>query len=413
MNKKIKIYKSDVWVLLIFVLVCAGIATNIGLGMLAYLDEMFELLMCFLIAIALIKGRYNTTDFKVFSLCALLLAIGLTGNFVFKYQTQFSVIILDILATFKGVIYYLGIKALNYNSNKSKFIIYRTYKIFYLFVLLMLPFAILNQVIDIGMSHEVVFGIKGFSFLASNEGSLSLIFYAIVTSSVCHIAICQTITQKQKIQCFIIMLVWASTLRSRAIAYVLLFVLMVFIFFKKKNFNGRIHIWQIILICLILYLVGQDKIYYYFANDKTARYNLLYYGWFTLKRCFPLGAGFGTYGSAVASKYYSPLYKEYGFNNIYGLAEENSMFANDGLWGELFGQFGFFGTFIFVLIFATIFKSLLKKSKDQYSKFAIIYILFILTIGSIGTKTTMHFVIVPCFIILAFFDNYLQAKKSI
>jgi hypothetical protein len=64
---------------------------------------------------------------------------------------------------------------------------------------------------------------------------------------------------------------------------------------------------------------------------------------------FPLGVGLGRFGGWVSSLYYSPVYYEYGLNNVYGLSEDNPAFIQDAFWPHVLGQLGFVGTGLFLL----------------------------------------------------------------
>lgn len=403
-----KIGKTNLIAFLIVLLTFYGFLQTSGITFLAYLDELVEIILIIIILFYAISNRIDKENYQLLLLCIALIVIGVLGNIIFRYQTSFVLIILDVVATLKGIIYYLGFSLIFKSGKKSERIIELTYRYFMMFLWIMLPFAILNQFFDMGMSHERVFGIKGFSFFASNEGNLSLVFYPILTCLACHIAINKTLHRKTVVAIALVLILCASTLRSRALAYVLLFFFLLLEILIPKHKKRSIGIIKFGLILGIVILSGYDKLIYYFGNTNTARYNLLYYGLVTLKECFPIGAGFGTYGSSVASKYYSPLYTMYGFSNIYGLADDSSMFSNDSLWGELFGQFGFFGTLIFISIFFLMFIRMHKRASDKYEIFAVIYVFMILLIGSIGTKTFFHFVIAPSFMLLALLNNKMR-----
>lgn len=411
MKNGLKLYKSDILVIMTFSLAVASMFMSIGVEVMSYLDEMMELTLCIVIVIAIAKKRYTSNEYIIIFLSSILFSIGILGNVLYKYQTNISQILIDVIATFKGIIYFLGIRGLNINGIRSKRVITRLYNVFLTLVIIIFPFAVINLFFDIGMSHESVYGIRGFTFLYSAEGNFSLIFYVIVTCLVCNIAVKGQFRGKLIGQSIIIMLLWASSLRSRAIGFAILFFVMCYVFIRQKDsVKKRIHIWKLIPIGLLLLWIANDKIVYYFVENKTtARYNLLYYGLVTLKRFFPIGSGFGTYGSAVAADHYSPLYIEYGFERIHGLSFNNRKFANDGLWGEIFGQFGFIGTIIFMLVFYLIFRSVYKQAVSKYDKFAVLYILLIILGGSIGTKTVMHFTITPCFILLGLLSNYFRS----
>jgi hypothetical protein len=65
---------------------------------------------------------------------------------------------------------------------------------------------------------------------------------------------------------------------------------------------------------------------------------------------FPLGAGFGRYGSATAAENYSPEYIARGFPNVWGLGRgvEDGRFLTDTEWPAIIGEGGFLGTIAFV-----------------------------------------------------------------
>lgn len=65
---------------------------------------------------------------------------------------------------------------------------------------------------------------------------------------------------------------------------------------------------------------------------------------------FPLGAGFGRYGSATAAETYSPEYVERGFSEVWGLGRglEDGRFLTDTEWPAIIGESGFLGAIAFV-----------------------------------------------------------------
>ena len=67
---------------------------------------------------------------------------------------------------------------------------------------------------------------------------------------------------------------------------------------------------------------------------------------------FPLGPGFGTFGTDSAAKYYSPLNYQYDLNNIWGLNPDDdtagTTFYSDTFY-PLLAQFGVIGVVLFFL----------------------------------------------------------------
>jgi hypothetical protein len=67
---------------------------------------------------------------------------------------------------------------------------------------------------------------------------------------------------------------------------------------------------------------------------------------------FPLGAGMGRYGSWMSRVEYSPVYREFGLDDVRGLNERNSQYATDTFWPMVLGEFGIFGVVGYVAFLA-------------------------------------------------------------
>ena len=98
-----------------------------------------------------------------------------------------------------------------------------------------------------------------------------------------------------------------------------------------------------------------------------------------MKDYFPIGVGFGKYGSWNARKYYSEYYYKYNMTNVYGLTPDNAFFATDVFWGSIIGETGFIGTILYVFFLIYIFL-LLKKNLNinNHISFYIYFGIFVL-----------------------------------
>ena len=63
---------------------------------------------------------------------------------------------------------------------------------------------------------------------------------------------------------------------------------------------------------------------------------------------FPLGGGFGRYGSWMSRVEYSPLYVEYGLSDVHGLRPSYPQFVTDTFWPQILGELGIFGLLAYV-----------------------------------------------------------------
>ena len=91
---------------------------------------------------------------------------------------------------------------------------------------------------------------------------------------------------------------------------------------------------------------------------------------------FPLGTGFGTFGSTMAAQNYSPLYEQLGYTAYDGMNPMNTAYLSDCFWPEIFAQFGLIGTVLFVgvLVFLMLYsiKTLRKNLLAGFSMLAIL-----------------------------------------
>lgn len=97
-----------------------------------------------------------------------------------------------------------------------------------------------------------------------------------------------------------------------------------------------------------------------------------------MKDYFPLGVGFGKYASWYARIYYSEYYYKYNMDRVYGLEPSNPVFATDTFWPTVFGETGFLGSTIYILLLVYIYSLLLRTIKNNYDYISNIYSLFAL-----------------------------------
>ena len=102
---------------------------------------------------------------------------------------------------------------------------------------------------------------------------------------------------------------------------------------------------------------------YYGEGQVSARSRLAAGGSQIANEYFPLGVGFGRYGSATAADYYSPEYLKLGFDHIRGISNEPGMgkYLNDTQWPALLGETGWLGTIAFVVGAALALRILLMR----------------------------------------------------
>ncbi|MCR5837304.1 MAG: hypothetical protein K6G88_12440 [Lachnospiraceae bacterium] len=373
-----------------------------------YFDEALSVLF-FLYFMMVLSKRLQTSHCTMLIMIVAVVIIGLMGNYTAGVRTDIKPIINDMGNTIKLFLIYLGASSYLYNHLKKEYVVKYIAFVFKGFVGILFVCMLLHFTGIVNFGTDVRFGLNSFQFVNNGAGQLSVMMYAIIMMLTADLKNPGNVAIKKM---FIIMalIVWISTLRSRAFMFVAIYCFVYYTVVIRKG-KFKLNIKNGIVILGILYMFGVEQAESYFANDKTARANLLRYGIRTMKDYFPIGAGFGTYGTDVAAKFYSPLYVKYGFNRIYGLAREYSVFARDSYWPAIMGQFGFLGLIAMVVLIGQWVFDVLKKTRyNKYTFVAGIFIAVTQVVSSIATATFFNFVTVAIFFMipLIFSDDIKQ-----
>lgn len=120
----------------------------------------------------------------------------------------------------------------------------------------------------------------------------------------------------------------------------------------------------------LVYLVAGDIIYtlvvvtvkeYFSESSLYHARNILALGSVKISMdYFPLGVGFGRYGSWMSWVYYSPIYFKYGLSTIWGLSPSHPNFIADTFWPMVLGETGIIGFISYLLFFVFLIKKLWK-----------------------------------------------------
>jgi hypothetical protein len=371
----------------------------------SYFDEIIAIVCLLYCVTQVVKGyKIEKNDRQIIFLLLLIGCVGILGNILYDIQNSMEAIVLDILATYKNLIIYFAFKWRYKNSAKNIDTLHFVAKIFRIYVIVCVFFALINQFIDINMSSGFDFGLKNFKFIFYGSGDYAMTFYVIAFSVCLDCVMNDFCGRGDKISIVFMMFAWLASLTTRSISYVVLYL--VIILLTKYFTKGKIETRHLVIIGLIAFAIGYTTIEYYFMNNTvTARGVLLKYSIYVLKKYFPLGVGFASYGSNMAAEHYSSLYAQFGFNSVWGLYEENPSFANDSFWPEIFGQFGFIGTILVCILLVMWYKKILGMNIAKRERLTCQWFFLVMLIGSSGTKTYIHFTTIGVYILLALYEN--------
>ncbi|MBQ8824325.1 MAG: hypothetical protein IJZ64_03745 [Ruminococcus sp.] len=367
--------------LYLFLLVYNPIHSYLPFG--NYADE----LLCIMLAsCAFIKlGRNNfiikkDDGSKTLILCILIAVIGFFSNAIYNYASSLSAIVRDTLNTFKFFLtFYCGEYIFeNYKSEKlTKSII----KISKIFIVVIFVFAVVSAFVYIGMGADIRYGIRCYKFIYSHYTYLVFNEALLITAIMC---------EKKKNHLYYIMsgITLLLTLRTKAFLFIgmVLFFLLVFHLHKNNvRFSSVLKLRYVIPIGIMSYFIVKDKVaeYIEWGINQSIRVGIHYEGIKLMISHFPLGTGFGTYGTNLSFKENSAVYNLNSSLNYSKLMDYGYATISDVYWPSIYTQFGIFGFIAFVIAIVICVKHILNdKNNSERVKLGRICLMFYLILSS-------------------------------
>lgn len=323
----------------------------------SYLDEAVCLLFCLAAGIKQISKRRAealTPEEVIMAVLAFALCcLGLAGNIVHEVQPSNFAIAVDLFTCNKFVLTYIACSIVldehNYKSIAALCMI-----ISKLFIAVAFVCMVANQLFKIGMSWEQRFGIEAFVFTFGHPSNFSAAVAGIF-------ALLLTNLQKNKLSLACCIVLLASSLRFKAIAFVAVILLAIFAFRKLS----RITFGFVFVAVIVAAAAASYQLDIYLTGD-TARGFLLTSSFDVANATFPLGTGFGTYGSDVTKEAYTSLYTMLGFQNVYGLTASNPIYLADMFYSTVIAQCGWIGLVLFCSILLCLIADVTKIARANH-----------------------------------------------
>ena len=396
MIRKPRLKISEIVMLIVFTLIMFQNALMKISGIFAYIDEFLFMISVGYIVYSLLRYKsIHRDDLIMFLLMILIAGLGILCNFTSDIDRSLIMIILDLVYFFKDFICFIGAYwyfSRNKISNEFKDVLAKEVKAIILIAFVCL---ILSQFVNIGMTRGTRYGFKCFKFVYTNSGMFSqycIIFLIILTVGL------QNLKDKRN-QLFylgLLMIIWISTFRSRAFVSIAIWCVLMFISKKISDHNlieqGRkatlkyfLKPHYILIAIVIIVALGWSQVQTYFGGEVSARSLLLIGGIAIMKDYFPLGSGFGTFGTQIAATYYSPLYYRYGLNTFKALAENGSELT-DCYWPAVGAELGIIGIILMAaLIFVFSKRFIQSANHKKYHMIAFLTYVIYLLVSSTAT----------------------------
>ena len=373
--------KSFVWALILTAFMYQKVITQY-FAPFKYFDEMVALLCLLYFVLEVSRTKLTNADVKIALVIVGMCVLGFWGNAFSDVSVSIKNQLLDAFNIFKFIMTVWGAMLYFRKYSTKKYLLFYLSDVIKVSILISSVFMVMNLFSDIGMHTDYRWGIRTYHFVFGRVGE----FYSICVIWLMILAAKQYYEKSKSdyIYMALIMLNMCATLRSRAFAYVLVFIVLYRILIKKHTF--KIRWYYVVPLAVALLFIGKDQIAYYLFRDNAARSVLLRYGFVTAMTYFPVGAGFGTYGTAVARDTYSDLYERYNFRSIWGL-DEGEGFLTDNYWPAIMGEFGFFGLILNVILIYMIIIKLLREADNAYSKLCVYFAVATLLISSIASSS--------------------------
>lgn len=237
-----------------------------------------------------------------------LIIIGIIGNLKTDYQTMIPAL-KDAVCVLKGIITYVFIPLCLSNLNLDEYLTTMNNHLKFITGLVFLT-VVGNLLFDIFPYYEIRFGIKSQQIFFTHPtylASFSVIIIILLSVNLRE-------HEENKKYIILMLLVLASTLRFKSIAFIPIYMYLYYIVFKKQR---KLQLLDVGILCVLGGVFAISQVMEYFNNPDWARNVLTMNSLNIAKDNFPIGTGFGTYASWASGESYSNIYYDYNISTTW------------------------------------------------------------------------------------------------
>ncbi|MBO0481013.1 hypothetical protein [Candidatus Enterococcus courvalinii] len=316
-------------------------------------DELFTLFSVLFALLILLQQKTKKSDYRELKILIVFQMIGLIGSLIYQLQPA-KVVVLDLMATSKFVLIFwsslLIFRELDIHELLEKI---KKFAKVLATVFFVSSFSSFLRFPAIFLASETRFGLRAFKFIFFHPFVLAMA----VVSTLSILLLTSNQLKENRLYSWLLLLPLLLTLRSRSFGFVLIFLL-IYLYLKTGIKIGRIGLFVSGAIALsglflLIQLTGSfDK--YYGGGVESARGILTEDAFAIAKETFPIGKGLATFGTFTARTYYSPLYSDLGYRQVYGLGYIHTQYLTDSFWPAILGQYGYLGLGTYVGLLASL-----------------------------------------------------------
>ena len=353
------------------------------------LDEAMSAVIVIIAIINILSSRKKyvicKNNKKILVSVLALIIIGVIGNLKTDYQTIIPAL-KDAVCVFKGIITYVFIPLCLSNLKLDEYltIINNHLKIITGLVFLT---VVGNLLFDIFPYYEIRFGIKSQQIFFTHPtylASFSVIIIILLSVNLRE-------HKENKKYIILMLLVLASTLRFKSIAFIPIYMYLYYIVFIRQR---KLQLLDIGILCVLGGAFAISQVMEYFNNPDWARNVLTMNSLNIAKDNFPIGTGFGTYASWASGESYSNIYYDYNISTTWGISPDFYEFIADTFWPMIIGQFGVLGLGIYIYILLRIYKNIMNNDNLDYYFGQILTLLYLIILSMAEASFSGQIVVV-------------------
>lgn len=315
----------------------------------SYLDEIIGVLSLLYALFYVIANARRLSKLDLIFLAALFASIvwGVISNLTSGISQTWLSIGIDAVVETKVLASFFWIKTIMTPKIRDDIVCIWT-PIAKIFIAVAFVCGVLTLFLDTGMYNGMRFGIRSYTFIYHHA-------HQFIMACICSLLLILVDAEKKSSSADIwiasALITLVMTTKGQAFVFVAVGAFLLLYFRRHKKLSGI----AVATMAALILVVGIYQIQTYLLESGTPRNVFTIYSVKTANRFFPFGSGFATFGSDQASRNYSPLYYEYGFNSMWGMGTENGWFLSDNFWQGSLAQFGWIGFCIYVIPYTLVF----------------------------------------------------------
>lgn len=376
-------------------------------------DEVVVIVLFLITLIKVIKnkGKIKLSKCELISLFVFIFYFlySIVSNFKYRILPYESKFILSGILSLKFFFVYIFTRiSLNNIKINFKFLRY-IYIINNILLTTYFIVIILNFSLKFLKSWGIRYGfIKTVSAGFLHPAELDFMAIALMITQLFLIIILNKSMKYYKIICFESFIIVLAAGRTKGLTFYIIYVSLILL----SKYIKKINIKQVILLSPIIIWIAEDRIKSEILNDGSVR-GLLYSTSFKIADdFFPLGSGFGTFGSNMSRVIYSPLYYIYNLSNSYGLSPAWPAYITDSHWASVIAESGWIGFSIYLIGIIILSTYFFKFSKNSLLRLAISGVWFYGIFSSISDTILMSYRGVAVGVITAIFISIINSLTN-